>query len=280
MSKKSIPANPKEKILREAASLTDDVDAKRFSLSDAGNLQTGQGRGLDRNEFPAQYFPDMHKEDRRMQLKAELAAGRPLGDLNVMPEDIEYLMKKEEIKELANFDNWYSHLFNTDDINTRRLAIQLYPEYYEKRKAEIYRQADIQIKLALIKLFGIQDLDDLKLLWAMQTGEVQLRGVPLYNLDQPDDTDIEDTFKRGLFNPAKRTSITDSAYGPATLGRGLFGGNVSEGLQAWRQSLTGRAAPNANKAAGIAGFLSGPAGIPTRGGRVLAPQQRANASLL
>jgi hypothetical protein len=263
MSRKSIPANPKEKILREASSLTDDIDNKRFSLSDAGNLQTGQGRGQDRNEFPAQYFPDMHKEDRRIQLKADLAAaGRPLGDISVQPEDIDYLMKKEEVKELANFDNWFSHLFNTDDINTRRLAIEIYPDYYEKRKAEIYRQADIQIKLALIKLYGIKTLDDIKLLFAMQTGEVKLRNVPLYNLDEADDEDIEKTFKKGLFNPAKRTTIQDAAYGPATLGRGIFGGNLPAGLAGWRNNVTGAGVPNANAANAISGYLGGPRDIP------------------
>ncbi|MBS0654649.1 MAG: hypothetical protein JSR46_02630 [Verrucomicrobia bacterium] len=229
MSTTRIPRNPKGKLEQEAHSLKKDVDEKRLAVSDRTTWQTGQGRGVDaQNEFPAQYFPDQQEEDERIQMKMRLLQGRdrPLGDAMLTDQDVAYFMKKEETKQHILFDEWFSRLFDTKDINKRRLAQELYPEYYQKREEEIDRQAAIQKKIAMIKLRGIKDLDDLKFVYALQSGDIVLRKVPLYNLDAPQE-DSSARFKKGLFNPARKSKADDGYTGPISLGRNMF---TAEGI--------------------------------------------------
>lgn len=220
-----IPKNPKEKLEKEARSLKRDIEDKRTAVSDRTVWQTGRGRGDEaQDEFPAQYFPDQSEEDERIQMKMRLLRGqeRPLGDAMLTDKDIEYFMKKEETKQHILFDEWFSRLFDTKDINKRRLAQELYPEYYSKREEEIDRQAAIQKKLAMIKLRGIKDLDDLKFVYALQSGDIKLRKVPLYNLDTAE-AEPDKQFQKGLFNPARKAEANDGYRGPKSLGRDMIG---------------------------------------------------------
>jgi hypothetical protein len=222
MSGGRVPKNPKGKLEKEAHALSERIADTQYNLSDRGNYQTGRGRDETTNEFPAQYFPDQHEEDQRIDMKAKLLQGpdRPLGDAMLTDKDIDYFIKKEETKKRIAFDEWYSHLFDTKDINKRRLAQQMYPEYWQMREREIDRQAAIQKKIALLKLRGPQDKSDLEFIYALQNGEMDFRPVPLYQLDTPQ-TDTAARFKKGLFNPTRYTDIQQGYVVPQT-GRDMF----------------------------------------------------------
>lgn len=229
MSTKSIPKNPAGKIQSKAHELSKDIAEKEFALSDRGNYQTHAGYNDVAREFPAQYFPDNREEDDRIKTKLELLAApdRPLGDAMLTDADVSYFQKKKEIQSKIAFDEWFSGLFDTKDINKRRLAQEMYPEYWSMREQEIDRQAAIQGKLAKIKMRGPADEGDLRFLYALQTGDIKLRAVPLYNLDEvPANETYKDRFQRGLFNPSREVDGTQSYKGP-TLGRDSFlGGYV------------------------------------------------------
>lgn len=219
-----IPKNPKGSLEQQARSLKKDVDDKRTAVSDRTTWQTGRTRGdPEQADFPAQYFPDQSEEDERIQMKMRLlkAPERPLGDAMLTDKDVEYFLKKEDTKQLIMFDEWFSRLFETNDINKRRLAQELYPEFYSKKEQEIDRQAAIQKKIAMIKLRGIRDLDDLKFVYALQSGDIVLRKEPLYNLDRKME-DPATKFHKGLFNPARRVTVDDGYKGPKSLGRDMF----------------------------------------------------------
>lgn len=224
MSTSTIPKNPKGKLQEQARALKSEIDEKRSALGDRQTWQTGRGRGqADQNDFPAQYFPDQSEEDERMQTKIRLLAApeRPLGDAMMTDKDVEWFRKKEEVKQRIAFDEWFSRLFDTEDINKRRLAQELYPDFYKMREDEIHRQAAIQIALAKMKLYGVRSFEDLKLLYSLQEGDLTLRAVPLYELD----TKIEnpaDKFQKGLFNPARPVNSADAYKGPKNLGRNMF----------------------------------------------------------
>lgn len=241
MSNKSVRPPDKSSLQAKANSLQKEIASLQHALADTGNYQTARGRGQDPTqgaEFPAQYFPDTTKEDSRVATKAKLLAApdRPLGDANLTEEDIKWYQNKEAIKERIKFDEWYSSLFDTDDINKRRLAQEIYPDYWKMREEEIDRQAAIQKKIAMLKLRGPINLEDLQFVYALQSGEIQLRPVPLYDLDQPmNQTQRNDKFIKGLFNPTRAVDMGD-VKGPESLGRGLFdrSGKIKETtLQRW-----------------------------------------------
>jgi hypothetical protein len=229
---KSVRPPDKKSLQNKADSLAKELESLKHALSDVGNYQTSRGQGQDSRvgaEFPAQYFPDTTPDDDRVATKAKLlrAPDRPLGDAQLTDADIKWYQDKEAIKKRIKFDEWYSTLFDTDDINKRRLAQEIYPDYWKMREEEIDRQAAIQKKLAMLKLRGPMDLDDLKFVYALQSGEVDLRPVPLYDLDKPlSATDRESKFKKGLFNPSAPVNMGD-VFRPGTLGRGMFGAGGS-----------------------------------------------------
>ncbi len=229
---KSVRPPDKQSLQSKADSLAKELESLKHALSDVGNYQTSRGQNQDSRlgaEFPAQYFPDSTPDDDRVATKAKLlrAPDRPLGDAQLTDADIKWYQDKEAIKKRIKFDEWYSTLFDTDDINKRRLAQEIYPDYWKMREDEIDRQAAIQKKLAMLKLRGPMDLDDLKFVYALQSGEVDLRPVPLYDLDKPLSASVRaERFTKGLFNPSKPVDMGD-VNRPRTLGRGLFGLNGS-----------------------------------------------------
>lgn len=244
---KSVRPPDKRSLQSKADSLAKELESLKHALSDVGNYQTSRGRDQDARagaEFPAQYFPDSTEDDDRIATKAKLLAAplRPLGDAQLTDADIKWYQDKEAIKKRIRFDEWYSTLFDTDDINKRRLAQEIYPDYWKMREEEIDRQAAIQKKLAMLKLRGPMDLDDLKFVYALQSGEIELRPVPLYDLDKPlTDNLREEKFKRGLFNPSRAVDMGSFNH-PKTLGRGLMTGEgkVDTNLaQAWAPQQSG-----------------------------------------
>lgn len=220
----SIPADDDGRVQARATRTTAEIRKDERTVSDRGNMVMPRGRnaGVNEAEFPAQYFPDSEKEDTRIALKKKLLAGaRPLGDAQLTDRDIEWYQKKEEVKQRIVFDQWWSKLFDTTDINKLRLAQEMYPEYYQMREQEIDRQSAIQKKLAMIKLRGPADLSDITFIYALQNGEVNLRAVPLYNLDKADvNTNVR--YQKGIFHPTRWIKAKQSFNIPQYLGRGIL----------------------------------------------------------
>lgn len=227
----SIPKDDPGTLQGRAHQTAEDIRQHQRAVSDRGTYSMPRGRartdGELEAEFPAQYFPDHEKEDQRVALKAKLLADgkRPLGDAMMTDADLRWYQQKEEVKQQIIFDEWFSKLYDTTDPNKLRLAQELYPEYYQMREREIKRQAAIQEKVALIKLRGVADKDDLEFIFALQSGNIKLRAKPLYDLDNIDDlrqAAQQSKYLRGIFNPVKYSKGADSTSVPAFMGRGVF----------------------------------------------------------
>lgn len=168
------------------------------------------GREGGREEFPAEYVPAEYEKDTKWQLKQDLLADDtkfkatvPFGE-----KDMKYILDKRKAQERLDFDNWFSNLFDTTDPNKARLAQEIYPDFYNARESFIDRQAELQKRLAKIKLRGPKDLGDLQLIYMMQRGEVDLRNVPLWRLNEESTTKGGDLYVRGLFSPYRFTQTT------------------------------------------------------------------------
>lgn len=175
-------------------------------------------------QFPAKYTTTDHDADTRFQMKKELSTpgSQPLGQTFVTDEDMKYLLNKRKLEERLVFDQFYSKLFDTKDINKLRLAQQIYPDYYKDRETEINREAELQKRIAMIKLRGPADLDDIKLIYVLLNGGVELRNAPLWRLDEAAG-DLVEKYQRGLFSPIRFYKRDASSVGPAFMGQGMFG---------------------------------------------------------
>lgn len=180
------------------------------------------GRENDVPQFPAKYTAADHDADTRFKMKSELASNdKFLGQVFATDEDMKYLLNKQKLNERMIFDQFYSKLWDTKDINKLRLAQQIYPDYYKDRETEINREAELQKRIAMIKLRGPADLDDIKLIYVLASGGVQLRNAPLWNLDQTN-TNGGTLYQRGLFSPVRFSAATRAHAQPANLGTGMF----------------------------------------------------------
>lgn len=197
-----------------------ELEKKRDEIS-PNVLNWQGGREGDVAQFPAKYVPVDHDADTRMQMKKELIASQALGQGFITDEDMKYLLNKRKIQDRVIFDAWYSKLWDTKDINKLRLAQQIYPDYFKDREGEINREAELQKKIAMIKLRGPADLDDLKLIFQLSQGQEQLRNVPLWRLDEPPE-DTASQYRRGIFNPARFLGDLAGNYVPRRTGHNIF----------------------------------------------------------
>lgn len=120
------------------------------------------------------------------------------------------------------------------------------------REEEISREAELQKKIAMIRLRGPADLSDLQLIFTLQNGGMQLRNKPLWKLDETDDSPA-DQYQRGLFNPARffTNSMTNA---PGVTGLGIIDG--SGFVPSGAAGPTSFGTPVAN-ASGFGGLLAG-----------------------
>lgn len=188
------------------------------------------GAGGDVPQFPAKYLPTEHDADTRVQLKQALAASpQTFGQVIATEEDMRYLLEKRKLGDRLIFDSWFSQLWDTKDINKLRIAQQIHPEYFQMREEEINREAEVQKKIAKIRLRGPADMSDLQLIFALQNGGVQLRNKPIWNIDQADSS-AQTQYQRGIFSPARFFTNNDAAARPTNSGLGIIGSNGAVGV--------------------------------------------------
>lgn len=212
---------PAQQTEKRNETLVKELEAVRGDLHDkAIRMRRREGADDKKNEFPAEYMPQDRERDTRFELKQDLLKNRgnyqatvPFGE-----KDLRYLQEKQKVQERIEFDNWFSQLFDTTDVNNARLAQQIYPDFYNAREEFIDRQAELQKRMAKIKLRGPRDLGDLQLIYLLQTGDIKLRDVPLWKLDESDGE--KDRYNRGLFNPMK--FMKKVSEGPKFTGRQMI----------------------------------------------------------
>ena len=174
--------------------------------------------------FPAKYIPTDRTGDDRALLKKEVGA-LGLGQVMVTDEDLKWLQKKKSAKERYFFDQWFARLFDMNDINKLKHAQQLYPEFWKEREEELNRQAEVQKRLALIKMRGPQTMEDMILVYAIHTGKMELPDKPLWRLDEAG-KNIDNAYKAGIFSPSRFvTSI--GGVNPTQTGMGFLGSQLT-----------------------------------------------------
>ncbi len=168
--------------------------------------------------FPARYFLPSDRDD-QYEVKDQLAsAARPA---MITDQDVEYVLKKRDAVESYKFENWFNSQwkFDSDNPTMQRWAQQMLPELFSKREQVIDDQAEIQKRLAKMKLYGIRDRADLELLYAIDAGLAPIPNEPLHKLGD-NVLSAQESFSRGLFNPRKRKILEQrpTVHDPALAG--------------------------------------------------------------
>jgi len=141
--------------------------------------------------------------DNVAQLKKD--APTELGEKVLTTDDLEWMKRKQEQMAGADFKTFVASMYDARDPSQAALLDKIYPELNNERESIIDQRAELEKRIAKIRLRGPQGPDDLKLLWALGSGAIE---PPKGSLWDPaswfvggDSTDVR--FARGLFNPNK-----------------------------------------------------------------------------
>lgn len=174
--------------------------------------------GSEAASMPARYF-EGDEDDDLQAIKHQLAsAARPAP---ITDSDAERVMRKTAAVEVAKEEEWFQNqwMFNSSNPTMQRWAQGVFPEYFARREQVLEEQAQLQLAIAKMKLRGPRSREDLDLLYAIDSGVVDVSKNPIYALEGKA-ADREAV--RGLFNPRK-TAILRAPWRRNTLFNPLEG---------------------------------------------------------
>jgi hypothetical protein len=81
------------------------------------------------------------------------------------------------------------------------------PDYFERREEQIEEVADLQKRIAKLRLYGPRSKDDLFLIYMIHAGKLQVPSGAIWDPNSwYTDEQKKDNFSRGLFNPRRYVS--------------------------------------------------------------------------
>lgn len=123
--------------------------------------------------FPARY-QKTRAEDDRVALKRALVAGdQPFGRITQSDDDVRWILTKKRELEDFQFDKFFSNIYNLTSPAEKKMAQDIYPEFFQKQQRRIDTWFELAKRLARINLMGVQDKKDLYLLYAFQTKQIK-----------------------------------------------------------------------------------------------------------
>ena len=166
--------------------------------------------GVVDEQFPTGDLGAKEKMDRVEMAKLRLQdpsnpGVTPFGRLQARDEDFKWLLRKEAAVEQANFELWFAQNFDHMSPAEKKRARELFPKFYEARNRQLKKNTETIARLAMIKINGVESMDDLYTLYLAETGRLNLDN--LSNVLSPSHVPLQSayqqqqTFERGLHNP-------------------------------------------------------------------------------
>lgn len=212
---------------------------------------------VNQMNFPARAINPMPEADTRMQQIQDLKAAGLIDPSMPMPQGpelIDYYATKQAQEELAMFDAWFENrVSKMTDVELEK-AKSVNPDWFARRAEVIKEAVNLELDYAMLKLNGIQTLEDLYFEYAVETKRTHLPKGPVYNPWQwnlneagveAGDTagqiktklrnKADESYQAGLFSPWKSVTEENAPYGqnqylpvdpggnPAARGKGPFG---------------------------------------------------------
>jgi len=167
----------------EGAALVNEMEGLEDKYQDPVYVNTaGPGQGAEATNFPAQFSQPDRAGVGRLQIKEGLVSrGGMTGTVSFGEKDAKVLQDRQKLGEALAFDQWLSTKFDPDDINGQMMLSKVAPEWYSRREQQIDLDAELQKRLAKIRLRGIQSQGDVKLVYAIETGKVKLPSHALWD---------------------------------------------------------------------------------------------------
>lgn len=130
--------------------------------------------------------------------------------------DFKFYQAKMEAEELAAYERWINLQFDfTKPAEVERFA-RMYPDYFERRLANLRNISNANLRYAEILCTGCQSPDDYLYLYMVQTGRIPLIQGPIWNPSSWFAPQSAADVKMAMFNPFKL--YADRRTGPFATG--------------------------------------------------------------
>jgi hypothetical protein len=206
--------------------------------------------------FPARLFTTDSRDHKMALMKASVdeAGVVPNIGLNMVgPDYWDYLEKKSQMMQYADFKNWLlSDVITTSTPEAQAYWRSKFPELFEEKLNILKEQLDRSARLQKIAVLGPSDMEDFVLLYMIKRGQIQLpTGTPWTKEFIPSIDSA--SWDRALFNPKRffpnngniktpgflwTNPLTPTATGPGQLLSPLRGKNTDDNVNKF-QSLIG-----------------------------------------
>lgn len=211
-------------LAKELQRLSDEYGAELVQITAAANAPGAPSSGQDGLNQPLQtseddpypvrlYTPDPY--DTMIEMKRQLIGGdrgqdTPLGQAVLTADDLRWMKNKQAQATAAEFKQFVAgQLFNVNDPQQRQELDRLFPELGAEQEKIISDRADFMKRLAIMRLHGgPQDKDDLRLLFALNSGAITLPKGDLWRPSSWENVDSDlsagaNAVARGFFSPQR-----------------------------------------------------------------------------
>lgn len=188
------------------------LSKKHEKAEDAHNMDYLQMReGIDArwagtedkrsNRFPVRLFPKDPYDD---VARLKSAAADDLGVKTLTTDDLEYLRRKEESIQGADFKTWIIGQFDNKDPAQREMFMRTFGEIVTEQESIIDHRAELSARLAKMALRGPASKEDYEFLYLLNTGRIELPTGELWDPKKWNSAGEKNAIlKRGMFNPNK-----------------------------------------------------------------------------
>lgn len=165
---KAAPSGKAKRLAEDWKTLDDAT--QRGVRFDGDNRGAGRGEAnAESRGFTGTYMTRDPRDD-RTDIRNQLASlARPMA---LTDEEVNAVQDKMIKDAEMNFDDWFSTVwdFESDNPTMQRWAQEINPEYFKRREDEIDNKAEIQKRIAKLKLYGPRSDQDIRLMFAISTG--------------------------------------------------------------------------------------------------------------
>lgn len=206
----------------ESKRISDKLESIRKQTISGVTLSQSHATGkpaTNLDNHPAKYFEedprDEYYETKKLITKQ---AGAGLGTtVPVTERDIQYLIDQKTKTEKYDFDRWKYKTYSPGADPTRiKYFESIDPGFFKAREEQIDQDLDLIEKLALLSLFGVQNEDDVMILYAINKGKLSIPNWKQhFPWSNPEDLTATNPISQGYWNPRKYGNDDGKIYVPS-----------------------------------------------------------------
>lgn len=140
--------------------------------------------------------------------------------VDLTQKDIDAIEKLRQEKLQIEFDDWVVETINIADPGEARWLQQMYPQFWKRREKFLDDRINVEARAAKIRLRGIKTIEDMKFLFAVSKGYIQLPDATAFSTNPGGSNYVKGFFRRvghPTSDVSRTSGIAPAAFSPTLL---------------------------------------------------------------